>query len=313
VLVLCPKKLADNWLTDNRKLVTNALAEDRFRYDVLCHTDLQRDSGDSFGTPLNQVNWGNDHLVVIDESHNFRNDDVYKGRETRYHRLMQRVIRAGIKTKVLMRSATPVNNRFSDLKNQLALAYEGESGTLDDKLKIGRSVNQVFREAQRAFNEWSRRPPEERTPEAIGGRAPAKLRQRLAEQVQDIVWAYKLAPETINLPAGGGVAEVQVFRVLLKGAELDHDLLRAVDRAVSFPVWFELHPEATAAPTTGGMLQPMAAPKRPHATDSARQVLGEYLAGEPQPADAPRAPLPPGAEPAGAGAAGGALQALGAD
>ncbi|WP_295880217.1 helicase-related protein [uncultured Thiohalocapsa sp.] len=169
VLVLCPKKLADNWLTYNRKLVTNTLAEDRFRYDVLCHTDLQRDSGSSFGTPLNQVNWGNYDLVVIDESHNFRNDDVYKDRETRYHRLMQRVIRAGVKTKVLMLSATPVNNRFSDLKNQLALAYEGETGALDEKLKIGRSVNQVFRQAQRAFNEWSRRPPEERTPEAILG------------------------------------------------------------------------------------------------------------------------------------------------
>jgi SNF2 family DNA or RNA helicase len=169
VLVLCPKKLADNWLTYNRKLVTNTLAEDRFRYDVLCHTDLQRDSGSSFGTPLNQVNWGNYDLVVIDESHNFRNDDVYKDRETRYQRLMQRVIRAGVKTKVLMLSATPVNNRFSDLKNQLALAYEGETGTLDEKLKIGRSVNQVFRQAQRAFNEWSRRPPEERTPEAILG------------------------------------------------------------------------------------------------------------------------------------------------
>src|SRR5690606_33010264 len=119
VLVLCPKKLADNWLTYNRNLTTNIFAKDRFNFDVLCHTDLQRTSGESFGTPLNQVNWGNYDLVVIDESHNFRNNDALKDRETRYQTLMNKVIRAGVKTKVLMLSATPVNNRFNDLRNQL--------------------------------------------------------------------------------------------------------------------------------------------------------------------------------------------------
>lgn len=163
VLVLVPKKLADNWLTYNRNLTTNIFAKDRFNYDVLCHTDLSRTSGESFGTPLNQVNWGNYDLVVIDESHNFRNNDALKDRETRYQTLMNKVIRAGVKTKVLMLSATPVNNRFNDLRNQLALAYEGESSELSDKLGMGTSIEQVFKEAQTAFNAWSKMPAEERT------------------------------------------------------------------------------------------------------------------------------------------------------
>lgn len=163
VLVLVPKKLADNWLTYNRNLTTNIFAKDRFSYDVLCHTDLSRTRGESFGTPLNQVNWGNYDLVVIDESHNFRNNDALKDRETRYQTLMNKVIRAGVKTKVLMLSATPVNNRFNDLRNQLALAYEGESSELKAKLGIGSSVEQVFKEAQTAFNAWSKMPAEERT------------------------------------------------------------------------------------------------------------------------------------------------------
>lgn len=167
VLVLCPKKLADNWLTYNRNLTTNIFSKDRFNYDVLCHTDLQRTSGESFGTKLNQVNWGNYDLVVIDESHNFRNNDAFKERETRYQRLMNTVIKQGVKTKVLMLSATPVNNRFTDLRNQLALAYEGNSEALTNKLKAGNDVNEIFRRAQASFNAWSKLPPEERTAEAI--------------------------------------------------------------------------------------------------------------------------------------------------
>jgi superfamily II DNA or RNA helicase len=167
VLVLCPKKLADNWLTYNRNLRTNIFSKDRFNYDVLCHTDLQRTSGESFGTPLNRVNWGNYDLVVIDESHNFRNNDAFKERETRYQKLMNMVIKEGVKTKVLMLSATPVNNRFNDLRNQLALAYEGNSETLNSKLKSGKDVNEIFRRAQAAFNTWSSQPPEQRTAAAI--------------------------------------------------------------------------------------------------------------------------------------------------
>lgn len=167
VLVLCPKKLADNWLNYNSNLSTNIFAKDRFNYDVLCHTDLSRTSGDSFGIPLNRVNWGNYDLVVIDESHNFRNNEAYKDRETRYQKLMQKVIRNGVKTKVLMLSATPVNNRFSDLRNQLALAYEGDSENLSKKLRGKRSVEEVFRRAQVAFNLWSQLSPETRTAKAI--------------------------------------------------------------------------------------------------------------------------------------------------
>jgi len=167
VLVLCPKKLADNWRNYNTNLKTNIFAKDRLNYDVLCHTDLSRTSGESFGIPLNRVNWGNYDLVVIDESHNFRNNDVYKDRETRYQKLMNKVIRDGVKTKVLMLSATPVNNRFNDLRNQLALAYEGESETLSRNLKAKTGVEEIFRRAQKAFNAWTDLPPEERTASAI--------------------------------------------------------------------------------------------------------------------------------------------------
>ncbi len=167
VLVLAPKKLADNWLTFNHNLKTNLFAKDRFSYDVLCHTDLSRTSGESFGTALNRVNWGNYDLVVIDESHNFRNNDVFKERETRYQKLMNQVVKQGVKTKVLMLSATPVNNRFNDLRNQLALAYEGDSENLSKKLRTGKSVEEIFRHAQAAFNTWSKLPVEERTARAI--------------------------------------------------------------------------------------------------------------------------------------------------
>ena len=167
VLVLCPKKITDNWLNYNRNLKTNIFYKDRFNYDVLCHTDLQRTTGDSFGIPLSKVNWGNYDLLVIDESHNFRNNDVYKDRETRYQKLMNSVIREGVKTKVLMLSATPVNNRFNDLRNQLALAYEGNSQQLSAKLRVGRSIEEIFRQAQGVFNQWSKLPVVERTASAI--------------------------------------------------------------------------------------------------------------------------------------------------
>ncbi|MCK9276439.1 MAG: SNF2-related protein [Syntrophales bacterium] len=167
VLVLCPKRLADNWQNYNQNLVTNIFARDRFNYTVLCHTDLQRNRGYSLGIPLDRINWGNFDLVVIDESHNFRNNEAFKDRETRYQKLMNRVIKAGVKTKVLMLSATPVNNRFNDLRNQLVLAYEGDSEKLDKKLRTGKSINEIFRRAQGVFNTWAKLPPEERTPASI--------------------------------------------------------------------------------------------------------------------------------------------------
>ncbi|MFD4792935.1 helicase-related protein [Streptomyces anulatus] len=167
VLVLCPKKLAENWTNYNANLTTNIFASDRFNYDVLAHTDLSRTRGESLGIRLDRINWGNYDLVVIDESHNFRNADYSEERESRYQRLMRRVLREGVKTKVLMLSATPVNNRFNDLKNQLQLAYEGKSENLTQHLNLTTTVEKVFSDAQRVFNEWSKLAPDERTADRI--------------------------------------------------------------------------------------------------------------------------------------------------
>jgi SNF2 family DNA or RNA helicase len=166
VLVLCPKKLANNWNTYKANYINNPIAEDRMNYDVLFHTDLSREKGQSNGLDLARINWGNYDLLVIDESHNFRNGGKISGdddKENRYLRLLNKVIRKGVKTKVLMLSATPVNNRFLDLKNQLALAYERDSEILDNKLKTKKSIDDVFKQAQTAFNNWSKLDLEERT------------------------------------------------------------------------------------------------------------------------------------------------------
>ena len=167
VLVLAPKKLSENWTNYNANLTTNIFASDRFNYDVLAHTDLSRTRGESMGLRLDRINWGNYDLVVIDESHNFRNADYAEEKESRYQRLMRQVIREGVKTKVLMLSATPVNNRFNDLKNQLQLAYEGESENLAQHLNLSTTVEKVFSDAQRVFNDWSKLPPEARTTDQI--------------------------------------------------------------------------------------------------------------------------------------------------
>lgn len=166
VLVLCPKKLAENWNTYKDNYVNNPIAADRLRYDVLFHTDLSRDHGTSNGLDLDRLNWGNYDLVVIDESHNFRNGGEVSGedqKENRYLKLLNKVVRAGVKTKVLMLSATPVNNRFNDLRNQLALAYEGTPELIDEKLNTSKSIDEIFRQAQTAFNAWSKLPAEQRT------------------------------------------------------------------------------------------------------------------------------------------------------
>lgn len=167
VLVLCPKKLSENWLTYRENYTNNILYKDRFNYDVLYHTDLSRDGGYTNGINLERLNWGNYDLVVIDESHNFRNNDPVKGRETRYQRLMRKVIRTGVKTDVLMLSATPVNNRFNDLKNQLALAYEGNPFNINKKLNTERGIDEIFKRAQYSFNKWSKMPNNERTTEVL--------------------------------------------------------------------------------------------------------------------------------------------------
>ena len=169
VLVLCPKKLADNWNTFKDNYVNNPIANDRLNYDVLFHTDLSRTSGKSNGLDLDRLRWDNYNLVVIDESHNFRNGAGTHANthDNRYVKLMEKIIRTGVRTKVLMLSATPVNNRFIDLKNQLAIAYEGDSENINSKLNTTKSIDDIFKQAQRAFNLWSNLPVEKRTTDAL--------------------------------------------------------------------------------------------------------------------------------------------------
>lgn len=169
VLVLCPKKLAENWNTYKDNYINNPIAVDRLNYDVLFHTDLSRTHGISNGLNLERLNWGNYDLVVIDESHNFRNGvgTHSNTRENRYEKLMNKIIKSGVRTKVLMLSATPVNNRFVDLKNQLAIAYEGNQDEMNKKLDTKKTIDEIFKQTQRAFNTWSKLEPEERTTDAL--------------------------------------------------------------------------------------------------------------------------------------------------
>ena len=183
VLVLCPKKLANNWNTYRGFYEDNPVYEDRLGYTVLFHTDLNRESGDSNGTDLSRIKWSAFDLVVIDESHNFRNGSKYKtskgkmvdddfeldeiDKMNRYATLLNNVIKQGVKTKVLMLSATPVNNRFNDLKNQLALAYEGKEENINDKLSTDKGIGEVFRNAQKAYNTWSKFEAKDRTTENL--------------------------------------------------------------------------------------------------------------------------------------------------
>ncbi|MRJ10345.1 ATP-dependent helicase [Ornithobacterium rhinotracheale] len=167
ILVLCPKKLEANWNTYRHNDKNNILAGDRLRYDVLFHTDLSRERGTSNGRNLEAVNWGNYGLIVIDESHNFRNNNTVVGKENRYQKLMRKVIKEGIETKVLMLSATPVNNRFNDLRNQLALAYEGDAEKINAKLDIQSGIDQIFKKAQKSFNAWNKLKTKERTTDKL--------------------------------------------------------------------------------------------------------------------------------------------------
>ena len=162
VLVLAPKRLRDNWTLYKANDKRNVLAADRFNYDVLNHTDLSRDGGVSGDIELSHVNWGNYDLVVIDESHNFRNKATHKGKESRYDRLMRRIIREGVKTRVLMLSATPVNNRLADLRNQIAFVTEGDDTAL---MEHGiASIEATTRKAQAQFNRWLALDDAEKTP-----------------------------------------------------------------------------------------------------------------------------------------------------
>jgi len=163
ILVLTPKKLGLNWSIYKANYKDNPLIKDRLNYDVLYHTDLLRKRGYSNGIDLSRINWSNYDLIVIDESHNFRNNNARKDRKTRYETLLEEVIKKGVKTKVLMLSATPVNNRFNDLKNQIALAYEGKTDIVDEKLGVKKSIDTILAQAQKTFNEWMRLPDEKKT------------------------------------------------------------------------------------------------------------------------------------------------------
>ncbi len=165
VLVLCPKKLRDNWTVFTQNDKRNSLSKDRFNYDVLNHTDLSRDQGYSGELRLDTVNWSNYDLVVIDESHNFRNNSARKDRLTRYQKLMQDIIKKGVKTKVLLLSATPVNNKMNDIKNQIAFITEDNDTALEhDGIE---SIDYTLKMAQASFNRWTTLPAKNRTTETF--------------------------------------------------------------------------------------------------------------------------------------------------
>ena len=215
ILVLCPKKLSDNWNTFKDNYVNNPIKKDRLNYDVLYHTDLSRTQGKSNGLDLDRLNWGNYDLVVIDESHNFRNGGEIYGedaRENRYLRLLNKVVRAGVKTKVLMLSATPVNNRFTDLRNQLQLAYEGNQALINEKLNTSKPIEEIFRNAQRVFHEWCENPPEQRT--------TAELLKRLDFDFFEVLDSVTIARSRKHIEKYYDMSEIGTFPTRLKPISL---------------------------------------------------------------------------------------------
>lgn len=221
VLVLVPKRLRDNWTLYKANDRRNVLAPDRFNYDVLNHTDLSRDGGQSGDIDLTHVNWGNYDLVVIDESHNFRNKQTpKKGGETRYDRLMRKIIKEGVKTRVLMLSATPVNNRLADLRNQIAFVTEGDDTALLDH-GIG-SVASTTRLAQKQFNRWLDLDDAERT--------PTRLVEMLGFDYFTLLDLLTIARSRRHIEKYYGTAETGRFPDRLKPINIKAD----VDRAGEF-------------------------------------------------------------------------------
>ncbi len=222
VLVLCPKRLRDNWTLYRANDRRNFLAGDRFNYDILNHTDLSRDGGMSGDIDLSYVNWGNYDLVVIDESHNFRNKRTPRqGGETRYDRLMRRIVREGVKTRVLMLSATPVNNRLADLRNQIAFATEGDDTALVD-YGIS-SVDGTTRLAQKQFNRWLDLDDAERT--------PSRLIEMLGFDYFALLDRLTIARSRRHLEKYYGTSETGRFPERLKPINVKPD----VDLAGEFP------------------------------------------------------------------------------
>jgi hypothetical protein len=220
VLILCPKRLRDNWTLYKANDRRNFLAADRFNYDVLNHTDLSRDGGSSGDIDLSHVNWGNYDLVVIEESHNFRNKAAHKGHETRYDRLMRRIIKDGVKTRVLMLSATPVNNRLADLKNQIAFITEGDDTALFDHGIP--SIEATVRQAQLQFNRWLALDDSERT--------SARLMDMLGFDYFKLLDLLTIARSRKHIEKYYGTAETGRFPERLKPINFKAD----VDRAGEF-------------------------------------------------------------------------------
>ena len=214
VLVLCPKRLRDNWTLYKANDRRNFLATDRFNYDVLNHTDLSRDGGLSGDIDLRHVNWGNYDLIVIDESHNFRNKPANKGKESRYDRLMRKIIREGVKTRVLMLSATPVNNRLADLRNQIAFATEGDDAALLDH-GIS-SIDNTTRLAQQQFNRWLELEEQERT--------PARLIEMLGFDYFTLLDLLTIARSRKHIEKYYGIAETGRFPDRLKPINIKSDV-----------------------------------------------------------------------------------------
>lgn len=214
VLVLVPKRLRDNWTLYKANDRRNSLASDRFNYDVLNHTDLSRDGGLSGDIDLNHVNWGNYDLVVIDESHNFRNKATRKDRETRYDRLMRRIIQQGVKTRVLMLSATPVNNRLADLKNQIAFVTEGDDTALFEHGIP--SIEATVRQAQLQFNRWLALEDTDRK--------PARLMDMLGFDYFKLLDMLTIARSRKHIEKYYGTAETGKFPERLKPINIKPDV-----------------------------------------------------------------------------------------
>lgn len=229
VLVLCPKRLRDNWTVYTANDRRNSLAADRFNYDVLNHTDLSRENGTSGDIDLSHVNWGNYDLVVIDESHNFRNKLTHKDKESRYDKLMRRIIQEGVKTKVLMLSATPVNNRLADLKNQIAFVTEGQDGAL--AAHGIPSIEVTSRHAQKQFNAWLTLPEAERK--------PSKLLDMLGLDYFKLLDLLTIARSRKHIEKYYGTQETGRFPERLKPINVKSD----VDRAGEFSSIREINNE----------------------------------------------------------------------
>ena len=235
ILVLCPKKLADNWNKYNALNRSNPFNQDRLRYDVLFHTDLLLNSGKSNdGRERADILWEHYDLIVIDESHNFRNGGQINknGKENRYSRLLNGVIRQGVKKRVLMLSATPVNNRFVDLKNQLALAYEGTPANINEKLKTEHSIETIFSRAQSKFNEWSKLPAEERSTE--------KLLKMLDFDFFEVLDSVTIARSRKHIQKYYNMAEVGKFPIRNKPLSIRSTLTDLKGEGLSFNRIYEL-------------------------------------------------------------------------